>query len=151
MQGRSLQQLHVPRPSTIGIILAASDISGLTVLGELPVSVAQWWGLPEGVTTVQAVNDVMLHWTTHSGPGGLRADTATYQWVGQWCRAIVANPYALLLGKKHGKCKIIIIGGVEPPSPAYATIQYLRLVLKYVPGTCATSPEIWLDTYIPHS
>src|SRR5712692_4717510 len=32
---------YMPRPSAIGIILAASDISGPTVLGELPDSVVQ--------------------------------------------------------------------------------------------------------------
>ncbi len=142
---------YMPRPSAIGIILAASDISGLTVLGELPESVVQWWALPERVTMVQADNRVMFHWAAHAGPGGLRADTATYQWVGRCCRAIVANPYALLAGDKREKCHII--GRVEPPSPEYSTIEYLRLPLKYVPSTQAPSgtPEIWLDTYTPHS
>jgi hypothetical protein len=100
---------------------------------------------------VQADNRVMFHWATHPGPGGLRADTATYQWVGKCCRAIVANPYALLAGDKREACQII--GRVEPPSPEYSTIEYLKLPLKYVPSTEAPSgtPEIWLDTYTPHS
>jgi len=144
---------YMPRPSAIGIILAASDISGLTILGELPESVVQWWALPERVTMVQADNRVMFHWPTHPGSGGLRADTATYQWVGRCCRAIVANPYALLAGNKREKCQII--GRVETPSPKHATIEYLRLLLKYVPSTAPNNksgnPEIWLDTYIPHS
>jgi len=146
---------YMPHPSTIGIILAASDISGLTVLGELPESVVQWWALPERVTMVQADNQVMFHWAAHSKSGehDLRADTATYQWVGRCCRATVANPHALLRGDKPEKCQIIIIGKVDPPSPAYATIEYVKLPLKYVPSTQARSghPEIWLDTYTPHS
>ena len=158
VRARPMQQLHVPRQSTIGTILAASDISGLTVLGELPESVVQWWALPERVTMVQATNDVMFHWSKHLDErDGLRADTATYQWVGRCCRTIVANPYALLRGDKPGKCQIIIIGKVEPPNsnPRYSTIEYLALPLKYVPSTApdnkSGNPEIWLDTYIPHS
>lgn len=144
---------HVSRSSAIGIILAASDISGLTVLGELPDSVVQWMALPERVTKVQADNRVMFHWSAHAGQKDtdLRADTATYQWVGKSARAAVANPYALLVGVKDRTYQII--GKVEPPSPLYPTIQYLRLLLKYVPSTEAPSgtPEIWLDTYTPHS
>jgi len=140
-------------PSTIGTILAASDISGPTVLGELPDRVVERMALPERVTKVQADNRIMFHWAEHAGQkqNDLRGDTATYQWVGRCCRAIVADPYALLAGKKREKCQII--GRVEPPSPEYATIEYLRLLLKYVPSTQAPSgtPEIWLDTYTPHS
>jgi hypothetical protein len=131
-----MQQLHVHRPSTIGTILAASGISGQIVLGELAGWVLQWWGLPEHVTMVQADNHIMFHWVKHpGGPGDLRADTATYQWVGRWCRVIVANPYALLPDKKGRKHHIGIIGKVEPHSPKYLTTEYLRLPLKYVPST----------------
>ena len=137
--------------SAISIILVACDISGPTVLGELPEPVLQWWGLPERVRTVQADNRVMFHWAEHLGLGGLRADTATYQWVGRCCRAIIANPYALLRGTKRDRYQIILIGRVEPPSPRYATVQYMRLVVQYVPSTQEHPPELWLDTYIPHS
>jgi hypothetical protein len=140
--------------SAISIITAACDISSLTVLGELPEPVLQWWGLPEHVRTVQADNRVMFHWSEPEhpeGPGDLRADTATYQWVGWCCRAIIANPYALLRETKRDRCKIILIGRVEPPSPQYATVQYMRLVVKYVPSTQEHPPELWLDTYTPHS
>lgn len=66
------------------------------------------------------------------------------------CRAIVANPYALLDWDNRKRCQII--GRVEPPSPEYSTVKYLRLLLKYVPGRAPSgTPEIWLDTYIPHS
>ena len=137
--------------SAINIILAACDISGPTVLGELPEPVLQWWGRPERVREVQADNRVMFHWAEHPGPGGLRADTATYQWVGRCCRAIIAKPYALLRGTKRDRCQIILIGRVEPPNPQYATVQYMRLVVKCVPSTQEYPPELWLDTYIPHS
>lgn len=144
---------YMPRPSAIGIILAASDISGPTVLGELPDSVVQWMALPERVTKVHADNRVMFHWAEHAvqKQNNLRGDTATYQWVGKSARAVVANLYALLAGDKDRTYQII--GRVEPPSPLYPTIQYLRLLLKYVPSTQAPSgtPEIWLDTFTPHS
>jgi hypothetical protein len=144
---------YMPPPSVVGTILAASDISGLTVLGELPDWVVQWMALPERVTKVQADNRVMFHWAQHAAQKqhDLRGDTATYQWVGKSARAVVANPYALLPGDKDRTYQII--GTVEPPNPLYPTIQYLRLVLKYVPGTQASSgtPELWLDTYTPHS
>jgi len=144
---------YMPRPSAIGIILAASDISGTTVLGELPDSVVKWMALPERVTKVHADNRVMFHWAEHAAQkqNNLRGDTATYQWVGKSARAVVANPYALLAGHKDRTYQII--GRVEPPSPLYPTIQYLRLLLKYVPSTQAPSgtPEIWLDTFTPHS
>ena len=144
---------YMPRPSAIGTILAASDISGLTILGELPDSVVNWMALPERVTQVQADNRVMFHWAEHAAQkqNDLRGDTATYQWVGKSARAVVANPYALLAGDRDRTYQII--GRVEPPSPLYPTIQYLRLLLKYVPSTQAPSgtPEIWLDTFIPHS
>lgn len=144
---------YMPRPSAIGIILAASDISGLTVLGELPDSVVQLMALPERVTKVQEDNRVMFHWAEHATQkhSDLRGDTATYQWVGKSARAVVAHPYALLAGDKDRTYQII--GRVEPPGPLYPTIQYLRLLLKYVPSTQAPSgtPEIWLDTYTPHS
>jgi hypothetical protein len=140
-----------PRPSAIGIILAASDISGQTVLGELPDSVVQWMALPERVTKVQADNRVMFHWAgAGQNQNDLRGDTATYQWVGKSARSVVANPCWLLGGDK--KRRYQIIGRVEPPS-LYPTTQYLRLVLKYVPSTQASSgtPEMWLVTWTPHS
>jgi hypothetical protein len=143
----------MPRALSIGTILAASDISGPTVLGDLPVLVAQRMALPEFVTTVQADNRVMFHWAEHAAQNqrDSRGDTATYQWAGKSARAVVADPCALLPGDKDRTYQII--GTVEPPNPLYRTIQYLRLVLKYVPSTQAFSgtPELWLDTYIPHS
>ena len=83
---------HMPRPSAVGIILAASDISGPTVLGELPDLVIRWMALPERVTKVQADNRVMFHWAMHPGQkqNDLRGDTATYQWAGKSARDVVA-------------------------------------------------------------
>jgi hypothetical protein len=140
-------------PSTIGTILAASDISGPTVLGELPDRVVERMALPERVTKVQADNRIMFHWAEHAGQkqNDLRGDTATYQWVGKSARAVVVNPYALLRGSKPRRYQII--GRVEPPSPLYPTIQYFRLSLKYVPSAQSASgtPEIWAESYNAHS
>ena len=144
---------YMPRPSAIGTILAASDISGLTVLGDLPDWVLDSMALPERVTKVQADNRVMFHWAEHTAQAqnDLRGDTATYQWVGKSARAVLADPYALLAGDRDRTYQII--GKVEPPSPLYPTIRFLRLLLKYDPSTQAhfRTPEIWLDTYVPHS
>jgi hypothetical protein len=142
--------LHVHRPSAVGIILAASDISGPTVLGELPDSVVQWMALDERVTKVQATNVVMFHLAGQKDDE-MRRDTSTYQWFGKCARAVVANPYALVTGSKPRTYQII--GRVEPPSAQYPTIRYLRLVLKYVPSTQSSSgtPEIWLQTLIAHT
>jgi hypothetical protein len=144
---------YMPRSSAIGIITAASAISGLTDLGELPDSVVQWMALPERVTKVKADNRVMFHWADHPdhpSPNDSRGDTATYQWVGKAIRAVVANPHAGALGNEDRTYQII--GRVEPHD-RYLTLQYLRLILKYVPSTSPTSgsgtPEIWLRTYIP--
>jgi hypothetical protein len=143
---------YMPRPSAVGIILAASDISGPTVLGELPDLVIQRMALPERVTKVQADNRVMFHWAKHPGQkqNDLRGDTATYQWVGKSARGVVANPGWLLAGSNDRTYQVI--GRVKPPS-LYPTIQYLRLVLKYIPSARAPSgtPEMWLVTYTAHS
>ncbi len=149
--------MHYPtymrHPSTIGTILAASNISGPTVLGELPDQVVEWMALPEHVTKVQADNRIMFHWAEHAGQNqnDLRGDTSTYQWVGVSARAVVANPYALLRGSKPQRYQII--GRVEPPSSRYPTIQYFRLPLKYVSSTQSASgtPEIWAESYNAHS
>jgi hypothetical protein len=153
-----MQQLHVPPPSTIGLILAASDISGLTVLGELPDSVLRFMALPERVTNVQANNTVMFHEAaemdkrknrTQKNP--VRQDTSTYQWAGKCARAVVKNPSWYLAGNKLHTYQLI--GSVEPPNALYPTIRYMRLILKYVSSTRAHAhaPEIWLSTYIPQS
>jgi len=145
--------MNMRPPSTIGTILAASNISGLTVLGELPDRVAEWMVLPECVTKVQADNQIMFHWAQHSGQkqNDLRADTATYQRVGMSARAVVTNPYAVMRGSKPRGYQII--GMVKPPSPRYPDIQYFRLLLKYIPSSQSASgtPEIWAVTYIAHS
>ena len=144
-----MQQLHVPRPSAIGIILAASDISGVTVLGELPDSVLQLMALPERVTKVQADNRVMFHEAQRNMNNALRNDTSTYQWVGKCARAVVKNPRWYLAGDRTQTYQII--GSVEPPSAQYSTIRYMRLVLKYVPSKESCPAEIWLQTFIPQS
>jgi hypothetical protein len=107
--------------------------------------------LPERVTKVQADNRVMFHWANHPGQkqNDLRGDTATYQWVGKSARDVVANP-GWLAGSYDRNYQVI--GRVKPPS-LYPTIQYLRLVLKYIPSARALSeiPEMWLKTYTAHS
>ena len=136
--------------STTGIILAASNISGRTVLGDLPESVVNIIAFNERVTKVQATNVVMFHLATRKGDH-LRRDTSTYQWFGKSARAIVKNPYALLPGKSHHTFQLI--GRVELPSSRYPEIRYLRLVVKYVPGNKSSSgiPEIWLQTMVAHN
>jgi hypothetical protein len=138
-----MQQLHVPRPSAVGIILAASDISGPTVLGELPDWVSQRMALPERVTKVQADNRVMFHLAGKKNDE-LRRDTSTYQWFGKCARAVIENPSRYLAGNEPHTYQII--GSIEPPSVLYPTIRYIRLILKYVPSARAHShaPEIWL-------
>src|SRR5260221_632937 len=118
-----MQQLQVPRPSTVGIILAASYISGLTDLGELPDSVLQLMALPERVTKVQADNQVMFHEAGKNMNSALRNDTSTYQWVGKCACAVVKNPHWYLAGNKPRTYQII--GSVEPPSDLYPTIRYM--------------------------
>jgi hypothetical protein len=146
------------RPSTIGTILAASDIAGHTVLGELPASVLCLMALPESVVHVQADNTVMFHEAAEMArrqttipKNPIRQDTSTYQWAGQCARAVVKNPSWYLAGNDPNTYQII--GRVEPPNACYPTIQYMRLIIKYVPSTRAAShaPEIWLRTYIPQS
>jgi hypothetical protein len=141
-------------PSAIGTILAASAISGLTDLGELPDWIVEWMAMPEHVTKIQATNQAMFHWAKHpsTNPRDSRGDTATYQWVGKAARAVVANPHAALRGNKDRTYQII--GKVEPHSQ-YPTLDHIRLILKYVPSASPTSgsgtPELWLDTYTPHT
>jgi len=141
---------HVSRGSAVGIILAASDISGPTVLGDLPDSVAERMALPERVTKVQATNEVMFHLAGQKNDE-LRRDTATYQWFGKCAHEVVANPYALLAGRSTQTYQII--GRVEPPGTRWPSIRYLRLLLKYVPSSQAPSgtPEIWLQTMVAHT
>src|SRR5713226_1549942 len=135
---------YIHRPSVTGIILAASNISGRTILGDLPNSVVEMMALSKPVTMVQATNVVMFHLATREGDP-LRRDTATYQWFGKSARADVQNPYALMRGKSDRTYQLI--GQVESPSLRYAEIQYLRLVLKYVPASQSSTgvPEIWLQ------
>jgi hypothetical protein len=106
--------------------------------------------LPERVTKVQADNRVMFHWAMHPGENDLRGDTATYQWVGKSARDVVVNPGWLLTGSYNRTYQVI--GRVKSLS-LYPTIQYLRLVLKYIPSAQASSgtPEMWLVTYTAHS
>jgi hypothetical protein len=139
---------HMPRPSAI---LAASSVFG-PVLGELPDSVIQWMALREPVKIVQVDNQVMFHWAKYGQkPNDMRGNTGTYQWVAEAARAVLSNPYALNRGKQAQRYQII--GRVEPPSSQYPTIQYFRLVLKYVPSNQAHSgrPEMWLATCTSHS
>ncbi len=149
-----MKPMHHPiyrrRSSTTGTILAASNISGPTVLGDLPDSVVEFMAFKERVTKVQADNKVMFHLAMRKGDP-LRRDTSTYQWFGMSARAIVENPYAFLPGNSDPWFQLI--GQVEPPSSRYSKIRYLRLVLKYVPGYKSSSrtPEIWLQTMIAHS
>ena len=143
-------QCYMRRPSVTGLILAASDISGPTVLGDLPESVAKIMALDDPVTAVQATNEVMFHLAAQV-KDSLRRDTATYQWFGKTARAVVKNPFAVLPGKN--KRTYQLIGKVEPPSNRYSELEYLRLVLKYVPRNQSSSglPEIWLQTMVAHS
>jgi hypothetical protein len=139
---------YMPRQSAI---IAASSVFG-PVLGELPDSVVQWMALPEPIKTVQVDNQVMFHWAKYEQkPNDMRGDTGTYQWVAKSARATLSNPYALNRGKKPQTYQII--GRVEAPGSQYQTIQYFRLLLKYVPSAQAHSgkPEMWLATYNPHS
>ena len=153
-----MQQLHVPRLSTIGTILAASDIAGHTILGDLPDAVLCLMALPEYVVHVQANNTVMFHEAAaldtrmkKDAEDSIRQDTSTYQWAGQCARAVITNPFWYLPGNKPNTYQLI--RRVEPPNGLYQTIRYMRLILKYVPSTRADShtPEIWLSTYIPQS
>ena len=141
------------RPSAIGVILAASDICGTTVLGTLPDEVIRMMELPELVTIVQADNRVMFHWATHPQPGrnDMRGDTATYQHLGQWVRAIVARPLALRIDAPARR--YTLIGGIREPASSYPTISHMILCVKFVPRANASSgaAELWLDTFTPHS
>lgn len=137
---------YMTRPSAI---VAASSVFG-PVLGELPESVVRWMALPERITVVQVDNRVMFHWANHGQkPGDLRGDTGTYPWVAKSARAVISNPYALKLGARSGTFQLI--GKVGPPSSKYSSIQFFRLLLKYVPAPDAGRPQIWLSTYSPHS
>ena len=141
-----MQQLQVPRPSAVGIILAASDISGpVDLLGELPAWASKLMSLPESVTTVQANNEVMFH-LAEKQTNELRSDTSTYQWFGKCARAVVQNPHTLIAG--NSPRKYLLIGSVEPPNHQYPTIRHLTLVLKFVPSHVSRSgtPEIWLQS-----
>jgi hypothetical protein len=141
-------QIHVPRPSAT---LTASSVFG-AILGELPDFVVQWMKLPESVTNVQVTSEVMFHWAKDSTrPDDMRGDTGTYQWLAEAARKSIVNPYALNNDAQPRRYQII--GKVEPPSPQYATIRFLRLVVKYVPSGSARSgrPEMWLNTYTPHT
>jgi hypothetical protein len=136
------------RPSAI---IAASSVFGPT-LGKLHEKIAQWMALPERVTTVQADNRVMFHWAKggqHS-TDNVRADTATYEWTAAQAALVLANPYALNRGDRERTFQII--GRVEPPD-RYSDVQFLRLIVKYVPSSSSRSgkPELWLSTYTPHS
>ena len=139
--------------SAIITILASCAISGGGALGELAAPVLQEWALPERVSTVYATtHDLLFHWSEHpGGPGDLRADTATYQWMSRAILATIAHPYAFILEAKREICQLI--GRVEPPSAQYRTTQYIRLVLEYKPRghNPPSDPVIQFKTWIPHS
>ena len=139
---------HMPRPSAI---VAASSVFG-PVLGELPDFVIQWMKVPEPIKNVQVTSEVMFHWARHGmWRNDIRRDTGTYQWLAEAARKTIVNPYALKNDARPSRFQII--GRVKPPSSQYATIRFLRLVVKYVPSTSAHSgsPEMWLNTYTPHT
>jgi hypothetical protein len=94
----------------------------------------------------------MFHWARYgqNSINDLRADTGTYQWVAKAARAVLANPYAVNHGRHRHTYQII--GGVEPPNSQYPDIQFLRLLLAYVPSSAESGkPRIRLSTYTPHS
>ena len=142
--------MFVPASTTI---LAACAISGGGALGELAVPVCQGWGLPEGVHTVYATtHDLLFHWAAHRvGPGDVRADTATYQWMSSAVLATIAHPYAFIVGANRAFCQLI--GKVEPLRLERRTIEYIRLVLEYKPRghTPPSDPMIEFKTWTPHS
>lgn len=134
---------------TVSAIVAASSVFD-GVVAELPDSVVNRMALPEAVKGVAATSQVMFHWSKHGqNKGDMRADTGTYQWVAESVRAIIPNPFALKLDDQPRRYQLI--GKVERPCPGYPTVQYLRLVLKYVPRAESRSPEMLLVTYIPHT
>jgi hypothetical protein len=139
--------------SAIIINVAACAISGGGALGELAAPVLQAWALPERVSTVYATTqDLLFHWSEHrGGPGDVRADTATYQWMSRAILATIAHPYAFLLEERPEFCQLI--GKVDPPSAQYPTTQYIRLVLEYKPRghNPPSDPLIQCKTWTPHS
>ena len=139
---------HNRPPSVTGLILAASDISGHTVLGDLPRRVVKLLEVDEP-SRVQATNEVMFHLATRH-KDRLRRDTSLYQWLGRSARAIIANPHAVAPAHKARTYRVI--GKVEPPD-RYPTIEYLMLILKHVPQRRSSSgtAELWLSTMIAHS
>jgi hypothetical protein len=139
---------HMPRPSPI---VAASSVFG-PVLGELPDFAIQWMNVPEPIKNVQVTSQVLFHWARHgTWLNDMRSDTGTYQWLAEAARKTVVNPYALKNDARPHRFHVI--GKVRPPSSQHATIRFLRLVVRYVPSGSANSgsPEMWLDTYIPHT
>jgi hypothetical protein len=103
--------------------------------------------LPEPVRSVRVGDDFMFHWAK-TPPGGLRADTATYQWLAKVARDAVLNPYAMC---RQGPNRYRIIQAVDPPSSQYPSIRHVVFPLKYVPGSSTRSPELFLVTWIPLS
>jgi hypothetical protein len=139
---------HMPRPSAP---LTAASVFGDT-LGELSDSVTEWMALSEPVKIVRVSPDIMFHSSKHKpGPNDMRGDTGTYQRVAKSARDTLSNPYALKRDKKPRR--FFIIGRVESFGSRYPTIEYMRLVLKYVPSEQAHSgkPEMWFQTYTWHS
>ena len=135
--------------SAILILLAAAGrFAGHTVLGDLPDAVLRLMALPESVAQVQADNRVLFHEADKGKLGAMRNDTATWQWVSDWAPAVVTRPTWYADGNKPYTYQLI--REVEPPL-GYPTIQYMHLILKYVPSIRSDShtPEIWLSTYIP--
>jgi hypothetical protein len=139
---------YMPRQSAP---LTAASVFG-PILGELPDSVTEWMELSEPVKIVRVSPDIMFHSTKRKqGPNDMRGDTGTYQRVAKSARDTLSNPYALKRSKKPRR--FFIIGRVESFGSRYPSIEYIRLVLKYVPSEQAHSgkPEMWFETYTWHS
>src|SRR5216684_4511758 len=123
----------------------AQQMLGTEMPIELPDWVVERMALPEPVKKVQATSEVMFHWAKNGqNKNDLRGDTGTYQW--ECARAAISNPHRVIRrktqtlqggGKRH---TFEIIGKVERPSPGYPSVQYVRLVLKYVPRVDSRSP-----------
>jgi hypothetical protein len=97
-------------------IIAALSAFDPNNLGELSDSVLEWMNLPEPVKIVQASTEIMTHWAKYGqSRDNLRADTGTYQWVAEWIRNVLSNPYAAKGGR--GPHTYLLIGKVKPPPP----------------------------------
>src|SRR5262249_40386096 len=128
-------------------IIAASSIFGSSDLGELPDWAVEWMELSEPVKSVRLGDNFMFHWAKKP-TGGLRADTATYQWLGKVTRDAISNPYAI---NRQGLNRYRIIQVSDPPNSQYSSVRHVVFPIKYVPGNNMQSPELLLTTWFPLS